>query len=103
MAKAQCRCRDFSKPLIVPISLGAAGEFTLCNTKFSLDGSPGKALNFLMKPFRRPLGGFTLVEVMILLVIIALLLAMAIPALQKIRQAKQDHAPVPAPATPAAH
>jgi type IV pilus assembly protein PilA len=56
-----------------------------------------------MKPFRRPLGGFTLVEVMILLVIIALLLAMAIPALQKIRQAKQDHAPVPAPATPAAH
>jgi hypothetical protein len=38
---------------------------------------------------------------MILLVIIALLLAMAIPALQKIRQAKLDHAPVPAPATAA--
>ena len=38
-----------------------------------------------------------MVEVMILLVIIALLLMMAVPALQKIRQAKQDHAPVPAP------
>jgi type II secretory pathway pseudopilin PulG len=35
---------------------------------------------------------FTLVEVMILLLIVALLLAMAIPALQKIQQAKADHA-----------
>jgi prepilin-type N-terminal cleavage/methylation domain-containing protein len=44
--------------------------------------------------------GFTLVEVMILLLIIALLLAMVIPALQKIKQAKADKA-VPAAATPA--
>jgi prepilin-type N-terminal cleavage/methylation domain-containing protein len=99
MALAQGIWPILSNPLIVPISLGFAGEFTLTNTKFSLDGSAGKAFNLLMKPSRRPRRGFTLVEVMILLVIIALLLAMAIPALQKIRQAKQDHAPVPAPAT----
>ena len=48
------------------------------------------ALIFPMKRIRRFVRGFTLVEVMILLVIIALLLAMAIPALQKIRQAKQE-------------
>ena len=35
--------------------------------------------------------GFTLVEVMILLLIIALLLAMVIPALQKIKQSKAEH------------
>jgi prepilin-type N-terminal cleavage/methylation domain-containing protein len=35
--------------------------------------------------------GFTLVEVMILLLIIALLLAMVIPALQKIKQTKAEH------------
>ena len=41
---------------------------------------------------RRPRfsSGFTLVEVLILLVIIALLLAMAIPALKKIQQAKGE-------------
>ena len=39
---------------------------------------------------RRFIRGFTLVEVMILLVIIAILLAMAIPALMRIRQAKQE-------------
>lgn len=33
---------------------------------------------------------FTLVEVVILILIIALLLAMAIPALQKIEQAKRE-------------
>jgi prepilin-type N-terminal cleavage/methylation domain-containing protein len=36
--------------------------------------------------------GFTLVEVMILLLIIALLLAMVIPALQKIKQARAEKA-----------
>ena len=46
-----------------------------------------------MKRMLRSIHGFTLVEVMILLIIIALLLAMAIPALQKIRQAKQERAP----------
>ncbi len=51
-----------------------------------------------MAPRWRISRGFTLVEVMILLVIIALLLAMAIPALQKIRQAKQS--PPTAPGRP---
>ena len=57
-----------------------------------------------MNRMHRSIHGFTLVEVMILLVIIALLLAMAIPALQKIRQAKQEHDRAPdsasAPARP---
>ncbi len=48
------------------------------------------ALISRMKWIRRPARGFTLVEVMILLVVIALLLVMAYPALLKIRQAKQD-------------
>jgi competence protein ComGC len=58
-----------------------------------------------MRKFRIA-GGFTLVEVIILLLIIALLLVMAIPALQKIRQARQERAnPTPeaaatAPARP---
>jgi type II secretory pathway pseudopilin PulG len=45
---------------------------------------------------------FTLVEVVILILIIALLLAMAIPALQKIEQAKRERAPADqsAPARP---
>ena len=47
-------------------------------------------LDCRMKRMRKFIRGFTLVEVMILLVIIAILLAMAIPALQRIRQAKQD-------------
>lgn len=56
-----------------------------------------------MKRLTRACRGFTLVEVMILLIIVALLLAMAIPALQKIRQSKADHPPAentPAPAKP---
>jgi prepilin-type N-terminal cleavage/methylation domain-containing protein len=47
-----------------------------------------------MKRMHRSIHGFTLVEVMVLLVIIALLLVMAIPALQKIRQGKQERAPI---------
>ena len=43
-----------------------------------------------MSPRSRRNSGFTLVEVLILLVIIALLLAMAIPALLKIQQAKRE-------------
>jgi prepilin-type N-terminal cleavage/methylation domain-containing protein len=64
------------------------------------------AMIFFMKRMAKYARGFTLVEVMILLVIIALLLAMAIPALQKIRQAKQERdraavaAESPAPAKP---
>jgi prepilin-type N-terminal cleavage/methylation domain-containing protein len=47
-----------------------------------------------MKGMRGRRRGFTLVEVMVLLVIIAFLLAMAIMALQKIRQTHQEKAAV---------
>jgi prepilin-type N-terminal cleavage/methylation domain-containing protein len=52
-----------------------------------------------MKGMRGLRRGFTLVEVMVLLVIIAFLLAMAIMALQKIRQSHQEKAVAPATAT----
>ena len=41
--------------------------------------------------------GFTLVEVMVLLVIIAFLLAMAVMALQRIRQSREQNTPAVAP------
>lgn len=46
--------------------------------------------------------GFTLVEIMIVLLIVALLLTMAIPAYQKIRQSQNVAPPTPAgaPAKP---
>ena len=45
-----------------------------------------------MKNPRSLTSGFTLVEIMIVVVIIGLLAAMAIPAFQKVRQASQDKA-----------
>ncbi|MDD3180244.1 MAG: prepilin-type N-terminal cleavage/methylation domain-containing protein [Opitutaceae bacterium] len=45
-----------------------------------------------MKTLNRSAKGFTLVEIMIVVVIIGLLAAMAIPAFQKVRQSSQDKA-----------
>src|SRR5471032_1163139 len=45
-----------------------------------------------MKNVNKSTKGFTLVEIMIVVVIIGLLAAMAIPAFQKVRQSSQDKA-----------
>jgi Tfp pilus assembly protein PilX len=70
----------------------------LCFTKICLEGSLARREISRMQRASRPRGGFTLVEVLVLLVIIAFLLAMAVMALQKIRQGRQEKAPAPAAA-----
>jgi prepilin-type N-terminal cleavage/methylation domain-containing protein len=67
-------------------------------TKFGLAGSSFRDEISRMQAMRGLRRGFTLVEVMVLLVIIAFLLAMAIMALQKIRQTHQEKAVAPASA-----
>jgi hypothetical protein len=65
-------------------------------TKFGLAGSSFRGEIFGMKGMRGLRRGFTLVEAMVLLVIVAFLLAMAVMAFQKIRQTRQEKAAAPA-------
>ena len=45
-----------------------------------------------MRPTRQSQRGFTLVEAMVRLLVVAVLLAMAVTAIQKIRQIRHDRA-----------
>jgi len=59
-------------------------------------------LNSEMKPMRRFVEGFTLVEALLLLVIVGLLLFLIVPALNRLRHARSERAAVvTAPGAPA--
>ncbi len=58
-------------------------------------------LNSNMKPTRRIVRGFTLVEVLLLIAILLLVLFMVIPALNKMRHARREKAAVIAAPAPA--